>query len=107
MIEPAAAVSFEDWGRSVDPTAVEIRDLGDGRAAYLAPLLFHWTIKLVTIGDMFGYDDRWCYQTEILGRRALATWDFPREKEPTGWHRHPSTGRRRTDGNPAAEYVAW
>ena len=27
------------------------------------------------------------------------------DTEPTGWMRHPTTGRRRPGGDPAAEYV--
>ncbi len=27
------------------------------------------------------------------------------EGEPTGWFRHPRTGRRRPDGDPEREYV--
>ena len=27
------------------------------------------------------------------------------ESEPSGWHRHPATGRRRPDGDPTKEYV--
>ena len=34
---------------------------------------------------------------------TLETWDGV--GEPTGWMRHPTTGRRRPDGDPSKEYV--
>lgn len=37
--------------------------------------------------------------------RALNDWQPETEPEPTGWFRNPTTGRRRTDGDPAREYI--
>lgn len=34
---------------------------------------------------------------------ALIAWNG--EGEPSGWMRHPETGRRRPGGDPAGEYV--
>ena len=48
----------------------------------------------------YGYEERWCYHSQHLAQDAFEEWaENPEQKEPTGWHRHPSTGRRmREDG---------
>lgn len=94
------------WLKTLDPLMVEVRDLGDGRYACVSRLLFHYTLKVGRIGDDVGYDDRWCYQDLVLALAALRTWNPGEEPEPTGWHRHPNSGRRRPNGNPAKEYVS-
>jgi hypothetical protein len=38
---------------------------------------------------------------------AFVNWDPLTEIEPTGWHRHRKTGRRRPDSDPALEYIEW
>lgn len=70
-------------------------------------LLFHWTLVTGAIGDEEGYNDRYCYQTDVLAINALRelserNWIG----EPEGWHRHPKTGRRRPDGDASREYVS-
>ena len=80
------------------------RDLPDGRAEFLLPMLAG-NLRLA-IGDPASpfFDDGWCYQapqTELAWRAALG-WDG--EGEPEGWYRHPDSGRRRPDGDPAKEY---
>jgi hypothetical protein len=69
-------------------------------------LLFHWTLIRGAVGDYECYDDRYCYATEVGAKDALDqlkanNWTG----EPLGWHRHPKTGRRRTGGDPATEYI--
>lgn len=75
----------------------------------IKPLLFHWTLHTGEVGDKFSYLDRFCYADFPRALAALAEWsgrDF--EGEPTGWRRHPATGRRRNDdGDPASEQVDW
>ena len=75
---------------------------------YVAILKFLFTGAIVkgTIGDTIGYDDRWCYHSVEDARKALNEWDYLTQQEPDGWHRHPTTGRRREEGNPASEYFA-
>lgn len=55
---------------------------------------FMFTTGIVTgkIGDRFGYADRWCYRSVDHAKTALDAWDGT--GEPTGWHRHPDSGRR-------------
>jgi hypothetical protein len=82
----------------------EPRPLGDGRYACLFQFMFTWGIIVGRIGDEHSYDDRWCYHHREAAARALADWSG--EGEPQGWHRHPSTGRRRPEGDALNEYVA-
>lgn len=80
------------------------RPIGNGRWAAVCPLLYTCAIVVGQIGDYVNTDDRWCYHTPEDARSALEAWDGT--NEPQGWHRHPRTGRRRPDGDPAKEYVA-
>lgn len=52
-----------------------------------------------------GYEDGWCYETIGQAITGLEAWDPEKDPEPTGWFRHPFTGRRREGGDPAKEYV--
>jgi hypothetical protein len=72
-------------------------------------LMFHYTVIEGEINDREAYRQRWCYQTAYAGIIALETWAASRFEgiEPKGWHRHPSTGRRRPDGDAKQEHVAW
>lgn len=84
-----------------------IRDIGNDEWVMASRLLFHWTLKRGSFFDTIGYSDRWCYETEELAMEALHA--FPvnpsPDYEPDGWHRHPATGRRRTDRTSATEYI--
>lgn len=84
-----------------------IKDLGDGTYVMAKRLLFHWMLIRGDIGDLLGYFNRWCYDTQENVLRAVQ--DFPLHPdssyEPTGWHRHPRTHRRRPDGDPSREYI--
>jgi hypothetical protein len=53
----------------------------------------------------FVYLDRWCYHDAKAALVGATCWLESENAEPTGWHRHPMTGRRRPDGNPALEYI--
>lgn len=84
-----------------------IRDLQDGTYVMARPLLFHWMLIRGDFDNLIGYFDRWCYSSEAAVLRALA--EFPEapaaEYEPSGWHRHPATGRRRPEGDPTGQFV--
>ena len=43
------------------------------------------------------------YESDLGAILAATEWDG--DGEPMGWHRHPSTGRRRPEGDPEMEYV--
>lgn len=84
-----------------------IRDLGDGTYVMIRRLLFHWMLIRGDFENLVGYWDRWCYADEANARSALEA--FPENPspgyEPTGWHRHPPSGRRRPDGDPEREHL--
>lgn len=78
-----------------------------GRWYGVKRLLFHYTLATGDLGDKESITDRWCYETFDKAGDALVEWasrDFA--GEPEGWHRHPLTGRRRTNGDPTQEYTA-
>lgn len=87
-----------------------ILDIGNGQVVYVERLMFHWAMKTADIGDQIGFDGRWCFEgsSPIRVLNALVEWQERGFKgEPTGWRRHPKSGRRRNDdGDPATEYVA-
>lgn len=99
-----APVDFWKW--LADPHGggcVASKDLGEGVYAGIKPLLFHWTMLVGEIGNTVSYEDRYCFQTRELAEEALKLWDG--RGDPINWHRHPRTGRRRVNGDPATEYV--
>jgi len=75
----------------------------DGNVCALAPMAFTWAI--LSECCYAGYGERWCYSTPDGALNALAAWNGADGTEPTGWHRHPDSGRRRPDGDPAREYI--
>lgn len=94
-------------GLSGDVAVTDMRDLGDGSWIMVKRLLFHWMMVRGDFDDLIGYWDRWCYATEELAREALSRFPIhpPADYEPSGWHRHPPTGRRRPDGDATREYI--
>jgi len=99
---------LERTGLAADgATPDRIRDLGDGSYVMIRQLLFHWMMIRGDFEDLIGYWDRWCYADEAGARAALDGFpeNPPNDYEPTGWHRHPPTGRRRPDGDPAREHM--
>lgn len=71
------------------------RPLGGGRYATIARFTFTCAIITGRIGDMTGYENRWCYHDQRSAQAALDAWDGT--GEPAGWHKHPATGRRRCE----------
>lgn len=86
----------------------QIKDLQDGTWVIAHALMFHWTV-IQGDWDMLdvGYFERWCYADKALAMKALQEFPVnpPSGYEPSGWHRHHSSGRRRPDGNKILEYV--
>ncbi len=83
---------------------VEAKLIGDGIYAAIKPLLFHWTMIVGLVGDRWGIEDRWCYEDRHAAEKGLRAWDGT--GDPTGWHRHPRSCRRRPGGDPRREYLA-
>lgn len=69
------------------------------------PFIFTAGVVLTPKSNDGLYDDRWCYNSILDALAAALMWDPSHQAEPDGWHRHPSSGRRRVAGDPASEYV--
>lgn len=83
--------------------SLAVRTLEDGRVVVLYPMIY--TTRLcIGPAESPCYDDAWCYPDVGTGLLAFATWDGEGDP-PEGWTRHPASGRRRPDGDPAQEYV--
>jgi hypothetical protein len=79
----------------------DIQEKGDHGLVGIAPFIH--THAIISDIDSYGYGDRWCYHTYAAAKAALDAWDG--EGEPQGWHRNPTTGRRRDEaGN---ETINW
>jgi len=76
----------------------------DGREATVVKMMFTARLTIGLPGEMY-YDDGWCYETVADATVAMFAWDPEKNEEPAGWHRHPTSGRRRPDGDPTKEYV--
>ncbi len=79
------------------------RMLPDGRIGFLIQMAFTWRLCIGFEDDHFGHDDGWCYHDLSSSLAALAEWDGI--GEPSGWHRHPASGRRRPDGDADREFI--
>ena len=75
-------------------TTKPYREIAPGYGLWVEPMLFTHRIVIGAIGSSF-VDDAWCYHTRELAEAAADAWDPADEAEPSGWHRHPATGRRR------------
>jgi hypothetical protein len=95
-----AALQITNGYRRVKPLAHR-----RGHYAAIMPLVTHDALIVAEIGDSTGYYDRWCFSPRAKADVAFDEWEG--EGEPKGWHRHPMSGRRRTDGDPEQEYHAW
>ena len=76
------------------PHPEPFRVLSPGYGLWIYPMLFTHRIVVGPIGSGF-VDDAWCYHTREAAEAAALAWDPEVDEEPTGWHRHPRTGRRR------------
>lgn len=85
--------------------AMLYRDLRDGRGIWVIPQLYTFKLVIGPIGSC-GYDDGWCYKDLPSVVEAFSEWNPAEDAEPTGWVRHPMSGRRRfPDGDPATEEI--
>lgn len=88
--ELAAELAFMAWLKEQGYEAP--RPIGNGCwAAVYAYVLTH-AIITGRIHDYACTENRWCYSSREKALAALEAWDG--KGEPTGWHRHPYTGRR-------------
>jgi hypothetical protein len=83
-----------------------IRRFDDHRYVAIAPFIYTVGIIRGDLTDKAGYSDRWCYKN-VQEALVHATIWTPDQAEPMGWHRSPTTGRRRPDGDESKEYTSW
>jgi hypothetical protein len=79
-----------------------VRMLPDGRWIGVHRLLYHWTLHVDICPVTGNYEDRYCYHDIASCHDQMLTWDGT--GDPTGWVRHPTSGRRR-DAETGAEWV--
>jgi|SRR5579862_7181595 len=73
------------------------RPLPGGHWAAIMPMIFTHAIGTGRIGDYFGIENSWCYESREEAEAALEAWSG--SGEPDGWIRHPPSGRRRPSGD--------
>lgn len=79
------------------------RILEDGRLCGILPLI---GIDMIAVDiNPWGHNDAYYYRAGGAAARALEAWDG--SGEPAGWFRHPQSGRRREDGDPARETIRY
>ena len=85
-----------------------VERIGADRWVAINPLMFHWTMMVGKMGDVTGFDNKYCYENKALAVKGLEDWKATGyEGEPIGWHRNTETGRRRPGGDPQQEYIEW
>ena len=84
-----------------DVCAVRLRN---GRTAHITEMIFNHRINLMSVNGHF-WDDAWCYDDLSSAVKGLITWNTDTMSEPTGWKKHPATGRYRPDSNPELECI--
>jgi hypothetical protein len=85
------------------------KQLKDGRVSWVMSMTFGKGRLIV--GKLlaedgrspYEYEDGWCYETLDAALQEHARWDG--EGEPSGWMRHPFSGRRRPGGDASKEHV--
>jgi hypothetical protein len=78
------------------------RVLLDGRLVCVEPLFARQALLVLTTPGL-ALQDGWIYASLEAALAAAKAWDAT--AEPSGWLRHPQSGRRRPGGDPAREYV--
>lgn len=84
--------------------AIDVKLTSDGQEIRVVPFIYTYAIVIQDPGAHW-HKDRWCYERLEDALREMRTWDPKVTKEPNGWHRHPISGRRRPEGDPAREYI--
>lgn len=104
---PALALEYGHLEHPWDPVAAGwlVRTQDDGHVIHVVPMLFTTAILVSARLGAPSYVDRWCYMStpEALAAAEAWTTDYP-ATEPSGWHRHPISGRRRPMGDASAEH---
>jgi hypothetical protein len=89
------------------PQSVASREFADGTVLYIESMSYDVArLCVVRPGTTWGvYDDMFDYANVFKALVALNTWNYPEQREPDGWHRNPTTHRRRPNGDARKEYL--
>jgi hypothetical protein len=96
MIAAAEIEAFKRW--MLEHTCVLAHRMFPGLGIYTAVrpdgsgdgCVLFWAL----IGDRGGgEEDAWLYPDEAAATAGLIGWDAMKGGEPTGWHKHPKSGR--------------
>ena len=106
-LEKSAAEQVAETTKAKREERVPERLLADGRKLWLYPMMYTYRLAIGQ-ADRNDFEDSWCYETREAGMKAFEEWDplDPATTEPSGWVRHPASGRRRADGDASREEVA-
>lgn len=96
------------WQQESTHAPALISRLDPDRYIAVVPFLFTYGVVWGWIrGQGYSYEDRWCYHGLGTAIAAATVWALTEgQGEPDGWHRHPTSGRRRPDGDPAREHIS-
>ena len=100
MTDDGAPPALLGW--ALAQGCVYVRQLPDGR--FLGVERHGAAGGSLWVGTARLIEDLWLYPDRASALQAARAWDGT-TPEPTDWHHHPISGRRRPDGDPAREYV--
>lgn len=89
---------IKSWGYT------DSRELPDGTILAVGPMAFGNGRLYVEI-TRYGYEDCYCYDSLEQATQSMHNFNPDTDIEPQGWKRHPTSGRRRLNGDPTTEYV--
>jgi hypothetical protein len=103
MITESATMTSDEWGTFVCGLD---RHVVGGRPNHAEVIALTFGRGRIVLTDGVSVFDGWWYDTPEAAVAALEAWARNHYGgEPEGWMRHPYSGRRRPDGDPAQEYV--
>jgi hypothetical protein len=71
-------------------------ELGNGAFVFICPMLFNYR---AVIGTLHRVEDAYCYDTQDQAVASIEAWDVTVSAEPSGWKKHPQSGRYRPLGH--------
>jgi len=86
--------------------AIFRRNVDDEYEVLVVPMTFGKARLCYGLQGDFGYERAFCYERPERAIEAAKVWDGTGDPL-VGWHREPTTGRRRPGGDPAKEERHW
>jgi hypothetical protein len=88
-----------EWDAQVEGHRVKTF-AGGTRVVHILPMIVNHRIIVSalkpdgTVDEAAGVLDAWCYSSLIEATLAVTAWEPDEQPEPTGWTKHPFSGRR-------------